>query len=229
METFADKAIRFHQQLQLELPGSDVAVMNPFRDKAVMRMVTQFYKQFFDDNNPRTFLLGINPGRFGAGITGISFTDPIHLETKCGIVNDFDKKHELSSQFIYQVIDAMGGAKAFYSKFYFTAVSPLGFTRAGKNVNYYDEPAFKQLVLPFIQTTLQEQLAFGAGRRSAICIGGGENYKFLNRLNDELQLFEEIVPLEHPRFVMQYRRKSLDDYINKYLTTLKRCELSNSR
>jgi hypothetical protein len=229
METFAGKAIRFHQQLHLELPGSDVAVMNPFRDKTVMQMVTQFYKQFFDDSNPRTFLLGINPGRFGAGITGISFTDPIHLETKCGIANHFDKKHELSSQFIYLVIDALGGAGAFYRNFYFTAVSPLGFTRAGKNINYYDQPALKQMVLPFIQTTLQEQLTFGAGRRSAICIGGGENYKFLSRLNDELQLFDEIVPLEHPRFVMQYRRKSLDEYINKYLAALKRCELSNRR
>jgi hypothetical protein len=229
METFADKAIRFHRQLNLELPGSDVEVMNPFRDQAVMQMVTQFYKQFFNDSNPRTFLLGINPGRFGAGITGISFTDPIHLETKCGIANTFRKKYELSSQFIYQVIDAMGGAKAFYRKFYFTAVSPLGFTRGGKNINYYDEPALKQMVQPFIHSTLREQLTFGAGRRSAICIGGGENYKFLSRLNDELQLFEEIVPLEHPRFVMQYRRKTMDKYINKYLAALKSCELVNSR
>jgi hypothetical protein len=229
METFADKAIRFHQQLNLELPGSEVVVMNPFRDQAVMQMVTQFYKQFFDDNNPRTFLLGINPGRFGAGITGIAFTDPIHLETKCGIPNTFKKQYELSSQFIYQVIDAMGGAKDFYSKFYFTAASPLGFTHGGKNINYYDEPALRELVTPFIHSTLREQLTFGAGRRSAICIGGDKNYKFLSRLNDELQLFEEIVPLEHPRFVMQYRRKTLDDYVDKYLDALKRCELNNSR
>ncbi|NCA86351.1 MAG: SMUG2 DNA glycosylase family protein [Clostridia bacterium] len=229
METFADKAIGFHQQLQLELPGSDVDVMNPFQNTTVMEMVKRFYKRFFDDDRPRTFLFGINPGRFGAGITGISFTDPIHLETKCGIANDFGKKHELSSQFIYQVIDAVGGAGKFYSKFYFTAVSPLGFTHSGKNINYYDEPALEQLVTPFIHKTLHAQVAFGANRRCAICIGGGKNYKFLSRLNDDLQLFDEIIPLEHPRFVMQYRRKAVDEYINKYLAALEKCDLSNSR
>jgi hypothetical protein len=228
METFADKAIRFHQHLQLELPGSEVTVMNPYQNASVMEMVKQFYKRFFDDDRPRTFLFGINPGRFGAGITGISFTDPIHLKTKCGIANGMDKKHELSSQFIYQVIDALGGAKTFYSNFYFTAVSPLGFTRNGKNINYYDKPELKQLVLPFIQTTLKQQVSFGANRRCAICIGGGENYKFLSRLNDDRRLFEEVVPLEHPRFVMQYRRKAVKEYVEKYLAALKRCKLVNN-
>ncbi len=39
----------------------------------------------------RYLILGINPGRFGGGITGIPFTDPIRLQNICGIENDFQK------------------------------------------------------------------------------------------------------------------------------------------
>ena len=49
----------------------------------------------------RHLLLGINPGRFGGGVTGIPFTDPIRLQNVCGIENNFEKKQELSSVFIY--------------------------------------------------------------------------------------------------------------------------------
>jgi len=59
-----------------------------------MLLVEQFFLQFFNDKYPRSFIFGINSGRFGAGITGISFTDPGNLEEKCGIKNDLDKKHE---------------------------------------------------------------------------------------------------------------------------------------
>ena len=85
-------------------------------------------------------MLGINPGRFGAGVTGITFTDPVRLEKECGIPNNFDKRQELSSVFIYDFIAAWGGAEAFYSRFFLSAVFPLGFTREGRNLNYYDDP-----------------------------------------------------------------------------------------
>ena len=44
-----------------------------------------------------------------------------------------------------------------------------------------------------------------------------KNFKFLQRLNAENHLFEEIIPLSHPRFVMQYRLKRKDEYIRQYL------------
>ena len=45
-----------------------------------------------------TLILAINPGRLGAGVTNIAFTDPVHLERDCGIANDFPKREELSAQ-----------------------------------------------------------------------------------------------------------------------------------
>ncbi len=221
--TFADRAINFNKSLELKLNSDLVGVMNPFKNPETLELTEIFYRKYFDDNNPRHFLFGINPGRFGAGITGISFTDPINLEKECGIVNNFGKKAELSSQFIYKVISSFGGPQKFFSGFFITAVSPLGFTQNGINLNYYDSKDLMNEVRPFIVRSIQDQLDFGAHREICICIGGNKNYDFLKKLNKECHFFDEIVPLEHPRFIMQYRRKSVDQYVNKYLEALDKC------
>ncbi len=224
MRTFAQKAIDFHQHLQLTLPDENIEVLNPFKQPEVMLLVSHFFEKYFNDQNQRTFLFGINPGRFGAGITGISFTDPLNLQNKCGIANNFVKKQELSSQFIYLIIDAWGGTEAFFAKFFLSAISPLGFTKNGKNLNYYDEKPLQKSLESFIEKTIHEQIEMGANRKCALCIGGGKNFQFFDQLNNSLKLFDQIIPLDHPRFVMQYRRKAIDQYVKKYLDALKYCE-----
>ena len=97
--------------------------------KMCRKPANSFYTKYYSDNNKRILLLGINPGRFGGGVTGIPFTDPVRLEKVCGIKNDFQKKQELSSVFIYEMIEAYGGAEKFYKQFYISAVSPLGFVK----------------------------------------------------------------------------------------------------
>jgi hypothetical protein len=52
-------------------------------------------------------------------------------------------------------------------------------------------------------------------------LGEGENFKFLNQLNNELEIFRKIVPLAHPRFIMQYRRKKVSEHVEDYLAKLK--------
>jgi hypothetical protein len=52
---------------------------------------------------------------------------------------------------------------------------------------------------------------------TCFCFGNGKNEKFLRQLNEEYQFFNNIVALEHPRFVMQYKAKSKQLYIDKYL------------
>ncbi|SFV68072.1 hypothetical protein MNB_SV-10-1583 [hydrothermal vent metagenome] len=71
----------------------------PFDKPGSRRVMEIFYLKDYDDENPRTLLLGINPGRNGAGVTGIGFTDPILLEEKCGIANTLEKRSELSGFF----------------------------------------------------------------------------------------------------------------------------------
>ena len=50
----------------------------------------------------------------------------------------------MSSTFVYETVNAYGGAKAFFSNVYFTSVYPFGFVKDGKNLNYYDIPALQK-------------------------------------------------------------------------------------
>jgi hypothetical protein len=219
--TFSEQVLSFYQNLSIsaQLP-QDVLVLNPYKDSEVFSFCSQFYRKFYGDTNQRKIILGINPGRHGAGVTGIPFTDPIKLERYCGISNPFLKKPELSADFIYTMIQAYGGPEKFYGKFYFSAISPLGFTCAGKNLNYYDIKELQNALEDFILDSLMQQLSFGIDRSVCYCLGEGENYKYLKLLNERLKIFDKVIPLAHPRFIMQYRRKKVEDYVNIYLQKL---------
>lgn len=217
-----DEAIlEFLQQLKIDarLPKG-IDVLDPYTHPATFELCRQFYQKYYRDKNTRVLLLGINPGRFGSGTTGISFTDPIKLETICGIPNSLPKKAELSADFIYRMIAAYGGATSFFSKYFISAVSPLGFTTDGKNINYYDEPKLQKAVTPFIVKSINQLVSMGMSRSKCFCIGEGKNLKALQELNSEHHWFEQVIPLPHPRFIMQYRRKKIDDYIQVYLQAL---------
>jgi hypothetical protein len=221
--TFGGRALRFFNELGVRPPvlpaamaDDGVELLNPYREPDVRAVLEVFYRKFYSDNRPRVFVLGINPGRFGGGLTGISFTDPVALRENLGIVSEITGKRELSSEFIYRVVDSYGGAARFFGEVFLTAVCPLGFVRGGVNYNFYDNPALTEAMRPFIAETLRKQAAFGAFRGRAIVLGAGRLTGFIRRLNDELELFDEIIPLEHPRFIMQYRRKTMEEYLARY-------------
>ncbi len=220
-DNFASRIIDFHQSLDrsLALPGG-VEWLYPYANTEVQRVMTLFFNKYFSDNLPRIMLLGINPGRFGAGITGLPFTDPIRMEEICGIDNSFRKRQELSSVFVYDVIDAMGGPEAFYSRFYFTSVCPLGFVKSGKNYNYYDDRELYDTVKPLILENLSKHLDMGVSKQVAFSMGQGKNFKFLQALNKEHGFFKQVHPLPHPRWVMQYRLKRKKEFLKVYTDQL---------
>ena len=219
--SFADNVLSLLSSLRIgkSLPEG-VQVLNPYRDATVMELCQTFYYRFYNDNEKRRVLVGINPGRFGGGVTGIPFTDPVVLSEQCDIPNDLVKRTELSANFIYRVISAYGGPARFYEHFYITAVSPLGFTLNGKNLNYYDLRELQEAITPFAIRSMERLLEAPIDRSKCYCIGEGENLKFLSALNQQHHWFDEIIPLAHPRFVMQYRRKQLDGYVQDYLKKL---------
>lgn len=225
--TFGEKVIAFNRTLQFTgtLPDG-VQVMNPLADPRVLKINRAFYSCYYADHNPRHILLGINPGRFGAGTTGIPFTDTMRLREKCGIRYEGIRTYEPSSAFIYEMIEACGGVRVFFSRFFISAICPLGFVKmndkgSGINYNYYDSPALTSAVYDFILDTLKQQLSFGIETDVCYCLGTGKNEKFLRRLNAEYQFFREIIALEHPRYIMQYRAKSKQLYIRKYQEALR--------
>jgi hypothetical protein len=218
--TFGSRAFRFYTGLVSPETPRRVSVMNPYTDARVRAYVRAFLDNYFSDTAERVLVFGINPGRFGAGITGVTFTDPIALADKCGIENDLPRRHELSSIFIYRVIEMCGGPQEFYRRFFLTAVSPLGFTGSGRNLNYYDDRALTRAVTPFITNSIERQIALGGRKDRAIVLGRGDNARFLHELNEKHGFFRRIDSLEHPRWIMQYRRRQLDKYVAKYEETL---------
>jgi hypothetical protein len=219
---FAEMIINFYRSLEPPPLPKGIEILFPQENKEVMKVVETFFCKFYNDTNPRHLIFGINPGRFGAGTTGINFTAPKQLKEFCGIDHSFKSQTELSAEFIYESIQAYGGVEKFYANYFITSVSPLGFLKNGLNLNYYDDKKLQTIATPFIINSIQKQISLGFKTDFCICIGGDKNLKFFSALNQEYEFFDEIVPLPHPRFIMQYRRKQKESYVHQYLLALRR-------
>ncbi len=223
---FANRMKDFNRALHLQTllpPG--VEVLNPFRETAsALAFSDSFYHKYYNDKNKRWAIFGINPGRFGGGLTGIPFTDFKRLQTVCKIDTKENTSHEPSSEFIYKMIEAMGGADAFYQAFYINSVCPLGFiVHKGNNkwinYNYYDDKALFAAVKPFIIKMMQKQIALGLHTEECFCLGK-KNTEYFKTINNEHQFFNAITELPHPRYIIQYKRKEMDTFINGYVQKL---------
>lgn len=197
-----------------------IEIIYPFDNEETRRVMRLFYRKYYSDTNPRNILFGINPGRNGAGMTGVGFTDPVLMEKVCKIPNSLEKTKELSAAFICEVVDAYGGPRKFYGDFLFATVLPFGLLKNGRNYNYYDDAKTLEYFKPFIYGSVQKQMSFSGIKRSIASVGQGKNLAFLEKLNRELHLFDSIEVLPHPRWVMQYRRKEKQRYIELYIEKL---------
>jgi hypothetical protein len=118
------------------------------------------------------------------------------------------------------MIEAFGSPQKFYNQFYITAVSPLGFVKDGKNINYYDDKLLQQAITPYVFDCLQKQFKW-LKTEVAFCLGEGKNFAYLSKLNAQYKFFDRIIALPHPRFIMQYKLKQKEKYINDYLDAFK--------
>lgn len=224
--TFADKVIEFNRNLQYsgKLP-KDFQVLNPYLDNPeTMVVMEKFYHKYYNDSNQRKFLIGINPSRHGAGVTGVPFTDTKRLESVCGIKMESAYTHEISSVFIYDTIAAYGRADEFYKDIYINSPFPLAIVRKSKgnwiNANYYDDNELFNDVKDFMIDSLKKHISLNLDT-SEVFILGKENADFISKLNQEAHLFEKMTVLEHPRYIQQYKSKEKDLYIDKYILALK--------
>lgn len=226
MTSFASRVNAFNRELEFDgpLPPS-IGIMNPFKIPRVYEAASAFYNKYYNDNNKRKLIVGINPGRLGGGATGVPLTDPKRLTELCHIPYDGPMLHEPSSAYIYDMIAAFGGIELFYSKYYFNSVCPLGFVVKDdkgneKNYNYFDSKALRESVAGFIAWNIEQQIAIGCDTEVCYCMGISKNYPYLLELNNRKGYFGKIVPLEHPRFIMQYKSKEKDQYISSYIRQL---------
>jgi hypothetical protein len=223
---FAEKVIAFNKQLKYTgfLP-SGFQVLNPYFDNPeTLSVMTLFYQKFYNDSSERKFIIGINPSRHGAGVTGVPFTDTKRLRDACGINMVSVHTHEVSSVFLYDMIEDYGGPASFYTNFYINSPFPLAIVKptqgnAFVNANYYDEPQLFAAVKDFMIESLRNHIQMGLNTREVYVLGK-KNAMFIEKLNKQAKLFKSMKVLEHPRFIQQYKSKEKSLYIDKYLRVL---------
>jgi hypothetical protein len=225
--SFADSVIEFNRNLTYsgDLP-EDFNVLNPYLDNPeTMEVMQKFYHKYYDDSNKRKFIIGINPSRHGAGVTGVPFTDTKRLDAVCGIEMKSAYTHEVSSVFIYDMIAEYGGADLFYNDVYINSPFPLAIVRKTKtgwlNANYYDDKKLFEDVRDFMIDSLKKHLSLNLDT-SEVFVLGKKNADFIARLNKEAKLFDTMTVLEHPRYIQQYKSKEKQLYIDKYILALKK-------
>ncbi|WP_374164011.1 SMUG2 DNA glycosylase family protein [Arcticibacter sp. MXS-1] len=220
--TFAEKVIDFN--LGLHYPGDlpeGFRVLNPYLDNPeTVEVMKQFYQKYYSDTRQRRFIIGINPSRHGAGVTGVPFTDTKRLESMCGIKMMSARTHELSSVFMYDMIAGYGGPEHFYRHFYINSPFPLAIIRRSGdkwlNANYYDNPRLFEMVKSFMVASMRQHISMGLDT-SEVFVLGKKNAEFISTLNKEARLFDRLHVLEHPRFIQQYKSRERQLYIDKYI------------
>ena len=226
-KTTAQKIVAFNDTLRntsINLPGKH-RLINPFTNddrQRIAQITHRYYRQYYYDDKRRFMILGSSPARRGTVLTGVPFEDVNHLQKDTGIFLDAFGANKRSSSFLYEVMEEYGGRQKFYKRFYMSFVCPLGIEKINLkgnwvNCNYYENAVLKKCLYPFIVDSLRRQIDFNIDTSVCFCIGSGDNFKFLTNINNEHHFFDTIVPLEHPRFIMQYNADCKEEFMQKYV------------
>lgn len=217
--TIAAKVLGFYQGFEQPagLPDN-VSLENPYDNAQRHASIDAFYNKYFNDMNPRIHILGINPSRLTTTATGVNYTDGFALQEYCDLPNDFSKTRELTADFFYRVVLAMGGTDDFYSTIFPWAMMPVTVTKKGNYANYYSNDIvedMKSLVVENIKWTSELPRT---GR--VVILGTGENQKVFNSLPGSPFGYNDVRVLPHPRWIMQYNRDKVDKFVADYVDAL---------
>lgn len=186
------------------LNGDGISVLREFENNIAVSK--HFAKAYCSSQRPSVVLCGINPGRLGAGKTGVPFLDFSSLSK---LLPDIDRRDaERSAQFFFEVVEYFG-AKAFYSTFHVTNISSVGYERAGSNVNYYDLP---EQALKYVLSAFGEEI--NAVQPTAIISLAGSVHATVRKLFSESSIDISLC-LPHPNYCAfpKHRDRCKDRYI----------------
>ncbi|MCE9586284.1 DUF4918 family protein, partial [Candidatus Uhrbacteria bacterium] len=60
--------------------------------------------------------------------------------------------------------------------------------------------------------------------KTCVILGKNKNYQTFQKLNNSLRLFDKVFVLEHPRYIMQYRRKETHRFVLEYCNVFRQAE-----
>ena len=199
METIVDRKLEFHRDITRGrrrwigelLRREGISILPGFIER--IALVRAFFNRYYGAPGPRVVLCGINPGRLGAGRTGLPFLDFDALGKL--LPGCRERGRERSARFVAEVIGHFG-ARRFFDGVYLTNLSWFGFEREGRNVNVDALPAPVQRE---IRASLAEELELVRPR--AILPVGKAVAAGLAAMAAEGMLAWPVGPrLEHPRY-----------------------------
>lgn len=177
--------------------------------------INAFWDRYYAKRLPNIVICGINPGRFGAGQTGIPFLDNRSLsEMGFSVENSHSER---SAEFFYSVIEAIG-VERFFNRFYVTNLSAIGYIKHEKNINYYDLPIDAQNTV--FANFLDEMDAIKPTHIISLSVHVQNDIQCLIKNGSLSNNIDCTLRLPHPSWVMTYRQKSKDMWKNKYLSQL---------
>src|SRR5690606_25648868 len=118
----------------------------------------------------------------------------------CGIPMQSAHTHEISSVFLYDMIDAFGGTKDFYQQFYINSPFPLAIVRKSKegkflNANYYDDKQLFANVKDFMIESLEKHISLGLDA-SEVFILVKNKANSIQSLKQDINHFDKLAVLE---------------------------------
>lgn len=172
--------------------------------------INSFWQTYYGDPVPRVVICGINPGRHGAGKTGIPFVD---FQSLSQLISGIDRQDgERSAEFFFQVVRQFG-MEAFFHSFYVTNVASVGFIRDGKNLNYNELP---ESALKVVEHNFLQEMEI---IQPTHFISLGEVVQ--NTVRKLLPASVDCsMRMPHPAWVTTYRGKELHEWTTRYLTIL---------
>jgi len=217
MKTIVDEYFEFYEIFKEKyskiLKSENIGILSKFLDNK--NNIIEFHKKYVQPNTPKIVICGINPGRYGAGKTGIPFIDFKSLSKIFPDIANYES--EKSAKFFFEIIEDFGINK-FYKSFHVTNISWYGFQHKenniiGNNINYYDLPFEIQ---NFLFDKFIEEMNFI--KPDTIIPLGTKVYWELLRLKAENKLKAKIdTPLQHPTYCRVDKdiyMKTLTRYLN---------------
>lgn len=199
-----------NSEFTTSLNKQNITILRDFESN--MENIQKFCDKYYSNGVPFRVICGMNPGRLGAGKTGIPFIDFNSLSKLLDDVSNEDS--EKSAGFIFDVIEEFGRER-FFDNFYLTNFCSVGFMKNGANYNFDCLP---NQLLEIVKNNFYEEMEV-VKPKSVLSLSVSVQNSVCTLLQNATILKER---LPHPSWVMTYRSKSADKWKGKYLSTMEK-------
>ncbi len=171
-----------------------------------------FWRTYYGSAVPRVVLCGINPGRHGAGKTGIPFLD---FQSLSQLISGIDRHDsERSAGFFFQVVRQFG-VEAFFHSFYVTNVASVGFKKKKKNLNYNELP---ESALEVVERNFLQEMKV-VQPTHVVSLGEAVQQTVRKLLPAAVDCS---MRLPHPSWITTYRTNETNEWAARYLAVLEK-------